>query len=164
MLPAIEDISLTCSISQKPLIDPLLMDSVVVERSLALLHQPGGLLYKPSITQPPPCIGELETDSLVILKRILSQCQSLPSASILALHIERMSPPPPSHPYTLDTVARDFIAAIRRANKTDLVTRGPLELKSPSVVAPQIVLDEDVSIPSNLMAYDCLYFSPCRDF
>jgi hypothetical protein len=140
------------------------MDSVVVERSLALLHQPGGLLYKPSITQPPPSIGELETTSLVVLKRILSHCQNLSSASILALHIERMKPAPPSHPYTLDSVSRDFLAAIRRANKTDLVTRGPLELKSPSVVAPQIVLDEDVSNPPNLMVHSCLYSSPHRAF
>jgi hypothetical protein len=130
----------------------------VVERSLALLYQPGGLLYKPSITQPPPCIGELEIKSLTVLKRVLSHCQNLSSASILVLHVERIGPAPSSHPYTLDSVARDFLAATRRANKTDLVTRGPLELKSPSVVAPQIVLDEDVSVSSNLIGYGCLFF------
>jgi hypothetical protein len=135
------------------------MDTTVVERSFASLRQPGGLLYKPSATQPPPCIRELEATSLMVLRQILSHYRSSPPTSILALHTEHIGPAPPSHPYALDSVARDFLISIRRANKTDLVTRGPLELKSPSVVAPQIVLDEDVSVPSNLNASGCLYSS-----
>lgn len=45
----------------------------------------------------------------------------------------------------LDTAARDFIAAIWRANQTDLVSQGPLDLKSVDVVPPRIVVDQEAS-------------------
>ncbi|KAJ6568826.1 hypothetical protein B0H19DRAFT_687778 [Mycena capillaripes] len=43
----------------------------------------------------------------------------------------------------LDSVARDFVAAIKRTNQSDLVSQGPLELKSVAVVPPRIVVDQD---------------------
>jgi len=140
------------------------MGSSIIERSVALLRQPGGPLYKPSITQPLPHMGELEAEFLTVLRQILSHCRGLSSTSVLVLHPEHIGPAPPSHPYALDSVARDFSIAIRHANKTGLVTRGPLELKSPSVIAPQIVLDEDVSVSSNLMGRKCLYYPLLRAF
>ncbi|KAJ6599762.1 hypothetical protein DFH09DRAFT_626274 [Mycena vulgaris] len=44
---------------------------------------------------------------------------------------------------TLDAAARDFGSAIRRANQTDLVSQGPLDLKSVEVIAPRIVVDQE---------------------
>ncbi|PVF92994.1 hypothetical protein CPB86DRAFT_142196 [Serendipita vermifera] len=138
----IDSVSLVCSISRKRLTSPILMDSVVVEKSFASLRQPKGLLYQSSSATVPQIV-DMDKDALKVLKQLLCHLRGASSASALALHIEHISPAPPSHPYHLESVARDFNLAIRHANKTDLVSRGPLDLKSQSVVPPQIVVDED---------------------
>ena len=66
--------------------------------------------------------------------------------SVLTLQIEKIPLLPPVTSFTLENIGRDFTAAINAANETDLVTRGPLELKSPNVVPPQIVLDQEVAL------------------
>lgn len=45
----------------------------------------------------------------------------------------------------LAKVGQNFLGAIEDANKTDLVTRGPLDLKSSEMIPPLIVLDQEVS-------------------
>ncbi|PVF99226.1 hypothetical protein CPB86DRAFT_315970 [Serendipita vermifera] len=142
ILPMIDSVSFVCSVSRKRLTDPILMDSVIVEKSFALLHQSKGSLYQSS-NAALPHIADMEESSFKVLRQLLCHLQGTNSASSLALHVERIGPPPQSHPYHLESVARDFTLAIQRANKTDLATRGPLDLKSSSVVPPQIVVDED---------------------
>lgn len=145
VLGAAEEISLICSSSNRRLTDPILLNSSIVQRNIALLRQRGGPLYRPAMDVDESEIAELDDHGLV--HQILSHSKMLPdSSSILALHVERIGLVPPSSAFTLDSLGRDFIYAIQCANKTDLVTRGPLELKSPNVVPPQIVVDEDVRL------------------
>lgn len=119
------------------------MDSVIVQRGLSILRQRGGELYRPASATGSAIVTELSDSDP--LRQLLSHCQALPSKSTLALRVEKIDMPPPSCSYSLDSLGRDFVVAVRRANETDLVTRGPLELKSVNVIAPQIVLDEEVS-------------------
>jgi hypothetical protein len=127
------------------------MDSVVVEKGFALLRQPKGFLYQSSSATVPQ-ISEMEKDSLKVLNQLLCHLWGTTSNFTVALHIERIGPAPQSHPHDLESIMQDFTLAIQRANKTDIATRGPLDLKSPSVVPPQIVVDEDVSNPQVLCA------------
>ncbi|KAJ6599763.1 hypothetical protein DFH09DRAFT_626245 [Mycena vulgaris] len=53
----VEEISLLCASSQKRLRDPVSLHSVVVERTIAGLHQPGGALYRPNHSTPPSFIN-----------------------------------------------------------------------------------------------------------
>jgi hypothetical protein len=143
-LPMVEEISLLCAISRKRLRDPIMMDSVIVDKGFASLRQPKGLLYQ-SFGSTTPIIEDMEEDAHRKLKQLLSHLHGSSSISILALHVERIGLAPPAHPYSLESVARNFTSAIKAANKTDLVTRGPLDIKCSSVIPPQIVVDEDVS-------------------
>ncbi|KAJ7827101.1 hypothetical protein B0H13DRAFT_2439813 [Mycena leptocephala] len=86
--------------------------------------------------------------STVLLKRpaeetALPRLQGLPSASALVLRVEDISAAPREMMGPLDSAARDFVAAIRRANHGDLVSQGPLEIKSVEVVPPRIVVDQE---------------------
>ncbi|KAJ6627692.1 hypothetical protein B0H10DRAFT_1905503 [Mycena sp. CBHHK59/15] len=138
---AVDDISLLCALSHKRLADPVLFDSTVIERSLAVLHQPGGALYRPAPTTHVVAITEIPPDD--VLRQLFAHCRGQVVTSALLLRVEDIGPAPPAFMTSIDAVARDFVATIRRANATDLVCRGPLELKSLNVVAPQIVLDQD---------------------
>jgi hypothetical protein len=60
------------------------------------------------------------------------------------LRVEDISAAPREMMGPLDSAARDFVAAIRRANHGDLVSQGPLEIKSVEVVPPRIVVDQEV--------------------
>jgi hypothetical protein len=140
----VENISLVCASSRKRLENPVMMDSVVVDKRFSSLRQPKGLLDQ-SFSANAPIIEDMEEDSHKTLMQLLSHLRGSPSVSALALHVERIGLAPPSHPYSLESVARNFTFAIKSANTTDLVTRGPLDLKSSSVIPPQIVVDEDVS-------------------
>lgn len=137
----VEELSLICALSHKRLKDPVLLDTVVVERAVARLHQPGGFLFRPGIPITTPAVAEIGDHG--VLKRILAQMSGLPSDSTLVLEVNNIGAPPASFLATLDAVARDFVLTIRRANQTDLVARGPLELKSVNVIPPQIVLDQE---------------------
>ncbi|KAJ7446553.1 hypothetical protein FB451DRAFT_1412223 [Mycena latifolia] len=137
----VDEISLVCALSQKRLANPVLLEAVVVERAVAQLHQPGGLLFRPGPSTDTSSIVEIGHNE--ILPRILAHSPGLRSESTLVLRVDDIGTPPASFLATLDAVGRDFLLAIRRANQTDLVTRGPLELKSADVVPPQIVLDQE---------------------
>jgi hypothetical protein len=120
------------------------MDSQVVDRGSAALHQPGGDLYRPAAM---PIIAEMTTEENDRLKRTVMLCGALTVAdariqSIMVFDVDKLLPAPPSP--TLAQIGRDLVSAIEAANKTDLVTRGPLDLKSANVIPPQLVLDQEV--------------------
>jgi hypothetical protein len=122
------------------------MDSQVVDRDAAMLHQLGGELYKPSLM---PVIAEMANEEVQRLKRLLTQCSALTAShsshSVTVFNVEKMIFAPSSRSPDLNRVGRDLIGAIEGANRTNLVTRGPLDLKSADVIPPQIVLDQEVN-------------------
>lgn len=128
-----------CSLSRKRLTDPVYFNSALVERTAAALHQPGGVLYRPDPSTPSSPVVELSDDD--VLLRLSSR--GLQSPSVLILRVDDIGSPPQPFMSILDA-ARDFSAAIRRANQTDLVSQGPLELKSVEVIPPRIVVDQAV--------------------
>jgi hypothetical protein len=140
----VEEMHLVCTTSRKLLKDPVLMDSQVVDRGSAALHQPGGDLYRPAAM---PIIAEMASEEIERLNRTVMLCGALTVAdariqSIMVFDVEKLLPAPPSP--TLAQIGRDLVSAIEAANKTNLVTRGPLDLKSANVVPPQLVLDQEV--------------------
>jgi hypothetical protein len=140
---SVEDVSLICSLSQKRLSKPVVLDSLVVQRGISILRQPGGELYRPTADDAISIVTELDDDSPVL--QMLRNFKGLPSStSALLLRLERIALVPPSSSFTLESISRDFKGAINRANRTDLASHGPLELKSPTIVPPTIVLDEEV--------------------
>ena len=142
----LKEVSLVCAASYKLLKDPVHFNSLVVGRGFAALHQHGRELHRPSPMEPSPVIYEMKDADRQQLNRLLSlSCFSaIYSRQIIAFHVENIGPLP-SHPSPdLACVGRDFLGAILLANKTELMTRGPLDLKSTNVIPPQIVLDQEV--------------------
>ena len=138
------EVPLVCATSRKLLTDPILMDSQTVARSSAALRQPGGEVYRPSSM---PVIGEMTNEEAARLRQSVILCGALTVSdsrvqSIMVFDVEKLLPVPPSP--TLAQIGRDLVSAIEIANKTNLVTRGPLDLKSANVVPPQLVLDQEV--------------------
>ncbi|KAJ6518100.1 hypothetical protein C8R47DRAFT_1086007, partial [Mycena vitilis] len=141
---AVEDVSLVCQLSQKRLADPVVFNGVVVERRVAHLHEPGAPLFHTiTSSEKSARLVELPPKEIQVLRALLACSRGLHAATTLVLRVGDIGSAPPSFMATLDSAARDYIQAIRRANQTDLVTRGPLELKSADVVPPQIVLDQE---------------------
>jgi len=103
-----------------------------------------------------PVIEEMKDEDLHKLKQLLflSRASAMSYSSVkstIMFHVENLPPLPSSPSPDLVCVGRDFLTAIRSANETDLITRGPLDLKSASVIAPQIVLDQEVcELPQNI--------------
>ena len=124
------------------------MDSQVVDREFAILRQLGGELYRPSSM----CvISEMTDNKVEQLKRLLSYRYALPVSdsrflSTLVFDLEKLGSVSSLPSFDLARVGRDFVGAIENANKTDLVTRGPLDLKSADMIPPQIVLDQEVCV------------------
>ncbi|KAF8189626.1 hypothetical protein K438DRAFT_2019046 [Mycena galopus ATCC 62051] len=115
----VEEVSVICAVSRKRLRDPVFLDSAVVER--------GGALHRPNYSAPSPSVSELsDIDPIAALLPCLP---GLSGNSVLFLRANDIGWPPKAFNSPLDTAARDFISAIRRANQTDLVSQGPLELK-----------------------------------
>jgi len=83
------------------------------------------------------------------LRRLLTQCSALTAShsshSVTVFSVENMVFVPSPRSLDLNRVGRDLIGAIEGANRTNLATRGPLDLKSADVIPPQIVLDQEVS-------------------
>jgi hypothetical protein len=125
-----------------------MMDSAAVERSSAMLRQLGGHLYRPNETHT---VADVE--ELTHVLQILAQTRGSVLQSVLTLQTENIPLLPPANSFTLESIGRDFTAAINAANETDLVTRGPLELKSPNVFSPQIVLDEEVTLLIHFLCF-----------
>jgi hypothetical protein len=124
------------------------MDSHAVDRDFAALHQPGGELYTPSSI---PVISEMTDNEVVRLKRLLSYCRALPTSdsryqSTMVFDVEKLLSATSLPSSDLPRVGRDFLGAIENAKKTDLVPRGPLDLKSVNTIPPRIVLDQEVSV------------------
>jgi len=124
------------------------MGSQVVDRDFAMLHQQGGELYRPSSMT---VISEMMTNEVERLKQLLSYRYALPASdsrflSTMALDVEKLSSVSSLPSLDLARVGQDFVGAIETANKTELVTRGPLDLKSANIIPPQIVLDQEVCI------------------
>jgi len=124
------------------------MDLQIVNRDSAALRQPGGELYKPSSAS---VIAEMPREEVDRLERLLTHCRALAISdprfqSMMVFNVKKLVPVLSSHLLDLARVGRDLVGAIEDANKTILVTRGPLDLKSANVVPPQIVLDQDVSV------------------
>ncbi|KAJ7155126.1 hypothetical protein C8R46DRAFT_436742 [Mycena filopes] len=61
----------------------------------------------------------------------------------MLLRVDDIPAVPPALMVPLDSVARDFVAAIKQANLGELATQGPLELKSVGVIPPRIVVDQE---------------------
>lgn len=142
--------SLVCAISHKRLIDPVVLDSLVVEASVAKLRQPGGYLYHPTVTLHSSLVLTRMPDDR--LSRLLSHSGASTSESVLVLDIDKISAPLACT--SLEAAGRNFSMAIQRANDTDLVVRGPLELKSAIISSPQIVLDNEVcTVADNIIWY-----------
>jgi hypothetical protein len=143
----LDEVSLVCATSQKPLNDPILLDSHMVDRGMAELRGPGGELYRPCSM---PIMSALTDQELQQLKRLLSYSSALPASdsrfkSAMVFDAEILSSVP-SPSLDIARVGRDFMGAIENANKTELVTRGPLDLKSSEMIPPPIVLDQEVSL------------------
>ncbi len=124
------------------------MNSQVVDRDFAMLHQLGGELYRPSSMS---VISEMTENEVEQLKRLLSYRYALPVSdsrflSTMVFDVEKLGSVSSLPSFNLARVGRDFLGAIENANKTDLVTRGPLDLKSANMVPPQIVLDQEVCV------------------
>ncbi|KAJ7155009.1 hypothetical protein C8R46DRAFT_1226970 [Mycena filopes] len=141
---AVEEISLVCALSRKRLVDPVYMDSTLAERSVAGLYIPGGALYRPTHTGLARA-GITEVPDSDVLRRLLPRVRDLGASvsTMLVLRVEDIGAAPREMMAPLDSAARDFVAAIRRANQGDLVSQGPLELKSVDVVPPRIVVDQE---------------------
>ncbi|KAJ7106228.1 hypothetical protein C8R44DRAFT_805910 [Mycena epipterygia] len=136
----VEEISLLCALSRKRLKDPVSLDSALVERKVANLHQPGGALYRPNHSTPDSSVLPLSDD---IVLQLLPSLHGLPAPSVLVLRVHNIGSAPQSFMSTLETAPRDFTAAIRRANLTDLATQMPLSLKDARIIAPRIVVDQE---------------------
>jgi hypothetical protein len=124
------------------------VDSQIVDRDFALLYQLGGELYR---THSTSVISELTDNEVKGLKLLLSFRYALPVSdprflSTMVLDVEKLGSVSPLPSFDLAQVGRDFMGAIENANKTDLVTRGPLDLKSADLIPPQIVLDQEVCV------------------
>jgi hypothetical protein len=94
-----------------------------------------------------PIIAEMTSRENDRLKRTVKHCGALTIAdariqSIMVFDVDKLLLAPPSP--TLAQIGQDLASAIEAANKTSLVTRGPLDLKSADVVPPQLVLDQEV--------------------
>lgn len=94
-------------------------------------------------------ISEMTDSEVQQLKRLLSYRYALPVSdsrfrSTMVFDVEKLGSVSSLPSLDLARVGRDFMGAIENANKTDLVTRGPLDLKSADVIPPQIVLDQEV--------------------
>jgi hypothetical protein len=140
---ALESVSLICAVSHKRLTDPVLLNqsSAIVERGVASLLVAGGDLYRPSLVSgSEPSVEAVEKT----LCELLSRTVEFRPSSIHILYLEKLRTTLPAWSPSLESAGRDFIVAIKRANQTDLVSRGPLELKSAEVIPPQVVLDGEV--------------------
>jgi hypothetical protein len=147
---ALESVSLICAVSHKRLTKPVLLkqSSAIVERGVASLLIAGGDLYRPSLVSgSEPTVEAVEKT----LCELLSRTVEFRPSSIHILYIEKLRTTLPAWSPSLETAGRDFIVAIKRANQTDLVSRGPLELKSAEVIPPQVVLDGEVHRSPNLI-------------
>ncbi len=96
-------------------------------------------------------ISEMTDNKVEQLKRLLSYRYALPVSdsrflSTLVFDLEKLGSVSSLPSFDLARVGRDFVGAIENANKTDLVTRGPLDLKSADMIPPQIVLDQEVCV------------------
>ena len=128
--------SLVCANSYKLLKNTILIGSHVVDHEFAMLHQLGGELYRPSSTS---FVFELMGNEA---KRLLSYRYALPISdsrflSMMVFDVEKLgcvSSFPSCDPVW---VSWDFVGAIENANKTDLVTSRPLDLKSADMIPPQ---------------------------
>ncbi|KAJ6451921.1 hypothetical protein C8R45DRAFT_1041477 [Mycena sanguinolenta] len=137
----VEDISVVCALSRKRLQDPVILNSARVERGVTALYQRGGALFRPNHTAPTsPVVQELsDTDPIAV---VLPSLPGLCDESVLFFRVNDIGWAPQAFMSPLDSAARDFVSAIRRANQTDLVSQGPLELKSVTVIPPRIVVDQ----------------------
>lgn len=140
--PIVEDISLVCSVSQKRLVDPVLLGTEYVNRDVNVLRRAGGELFRPSHRTAVLAAEDIEESTKRLLNQLLSHSKLLERSSNIVFFPHRVDPPSPSSIYSLDSLGRDFHSAIKRVNETDLVTRGPLDLKAVNVIPLQIVLDE----------------------
>ncbi|KAF9060423.1 hypothetical protein BDP27DRAFT_420815 [Rhodocollybia butyracea] len=141
---AIEDISLICAASGNKLRDPVQCNVGVSERGFAMLHLPRAELYRPrsDSDQKESQLIELEPESL--LPQLIRMGRQHPHRnSLVVLYPYRIGAAPSACTMRLEVAGRDFIASIQQANQTDLVTRGPLDLKAPAIIAPQLVLDSE---------------------
>ncbi|KAF7342761.1 putative bifunctional E2/E3 enzyme [Mycena sanguinolenta] len=140
----VEEISVVCTLSRKRLRDPVLLNSAIVERGVAALHQRGGALFRPkhaTAASASPVVQELpDTDPIASLLPCLP---GLSDSSVLFFRVNDIGWAPRAFMSPLDSAARDFVFAIRQANQSDLVSQGPLELKSVDVVPPRIVVDQN---------------------
>lgn len=144
----LDEVPLVCAISQKAFVNPLSVDMQIVNQGVLVLRQIGEL-YRPTADRPLPTVEEINRYKLEELMRISSHCRALllpkfGMKSLALLYVERLSVLDDSSPLDLALVGRNFAGAIRCANETDLVTRGPLDLRATGVIPPQIVLDNKV--------------------
>ncbi|KAJ7636568.1 hypothetical protein FB45DRAFT_447877 [Roridomyces roridus] len=136
--PPFEDVPLECELSRKRLRDPVSMNDDNVEWAVAALYQPGGALFRPERVIS---VNDLSAQDSSIMN-LLPSIPALNAPTALLLRVAAIGSAPPAFIATLDSAARDFDAAIRRANQTDLGSHGPLDLKSMDVVPPCIVVDQ----------------------
>ncbi|KAG6886551.1 hypothetical protein C0992_003430 [Termitomyces sp. T32_za158] len=137
----IEAVSLECALSSKRLVDPVMLEPFgVVERSSGKLYDIGGPLCRGINEVDEQPIVDLVGDG-VQLHQVLAQTREcdVTEARLLCLHkIGNIA-----RPIDLGSAGRNFPDVIRQANETDLISRGPLELKNTSIVPPQVVLDNE---------------------
>lgn len=144
----LQEIFLSCSLSKKRLTDPMFTtEGNLVERSTVALFHPAtsSTAELPFLLPPGHTVFDAPADDPTT--QILHLTPECRHSSIYALQPQRLREPGPPKSVLLDLgmVGRNFNLAVRDANKTDLVARGPLDLKSTDVVPPQIVLDSEVS-------------------
>ena len=96
-------------------------------------------------------ISEMADNEVEQLKRLLSYRYASPGSdsrfrSTMVFNVEKLDSVSSLPSFDLPRVGRDLVGAIESANKTDLVTRGPLDLKSANMIPPQVVLDQEVCV------------------
>ncbi|TFK70120.1 hypothetical protein BDN72DRAFT_795723 [Pluteus cervinus] len=136
----LEEILLRCGLSEKRLVEPMLMSgTTMVETSTANIYMTGGELFRPNTSDN----DFIMVESVDFVCQILAHSRQLDRPGVSALKLDKLGAPPTSVHSDLKSLGRNINLVIKSANETDLVSRGPLDLKSTSVVPPQIVLDSD---------------------
>lgn len=140
----LEALLLVCALSHKRLVDPVMLEPFgVVEHSSGKLYSAGGLLYRTiNGVRKQQAIASLAGESGVELRQVLAQTREYNGTEVYLLCLYRIGHL--ARPIHFGSAGLDFLDVIRQANETDLVSRGPLELKNTSVIPPQIVLDNEV--------------------
>ncbi|KAF8638741.1 hypothetical protein AX16_010464 [Volvariella volvacea WC 439] len=139
---AVEEVSVTCPITQRRLQNPTVINGVLMETSAYALYDSGGELSHLHNTITQTATPTMSNFAHEKLHQILLQSRNYNARIVEILNVHGL--PNPCLEYSPDLLARElnFAGLIDEANLTDMKVLGPLDLNSSRVVPPQLVLDE----------------------